>query len=126
MELNTSTNTHTSSCKSRIGSQTPRNHSTETSLSCTQASPKEVMRLHQNDINIFYKKDIEMMLTNTLSRHHLEHTTDKAQGDEQVDSLETINEIFLCESTVAALRDHMLRDIELQQVQSFIHSDSPH
>ena len=84
-----------------------------------------MMRLHQNDINIVYKKDTEMMLTDTLSRHHLDHTTDKVQGDEQVDSLETINEILLCESTVATLRDHMLRDTELQQVQSFIQSDLP-
>ena len=30
------------------------------------------------------------MVTDTLSRHHLDHTTDKAQGDKQVDRLEPI------------------------------------
>ena len=64
------------------------------------------------------------MVTDTLSRHHLDHTTDKAQGDKQVDRLEPNNEILPCESTVATLRDRMLRDSELQQVQSFIQSDS--
>ena len=86
-------------------------------------APTDVVRVRR--INIAYKKDTGMMLTDTLSRHHFDHTTDKAQGDEQVDSLETIKEILLCESTVATLRDHMLRDTELQQVQSFIQSDSP-
>ena len=86
---------------------------------------KMMVRLFPNDINIVYKKDTEMMLTDTLSRHYLDNTTNKAQGDEQVDSLETINEILLCELTVAILQDHMLRDTELQQVKSFIQSDSP-
>ena len=71
------------------------------------------------------KAILEMMLANTLSRHHLEHTTDNTQGDEQVDSLETISEILLCESTVTTLRDHALHDEELQQVQSFIQSGWP-
>ena len=42
-----------------------------------------------------------------------------------MDSLETINEILLCESTVTTLRDHTLCDAELQQVQSYIQSGWP-
>ena len=83
------------------------------------------MRLHQYDITIVYKKGTEMLIADTLSRHHLDHTTDKAQGDEEVDSLGTINEILLCESTVTTLRDHTASDAELQLVQSFIQSGWP-
>ena len=66
-----------------------------------------------------------MLIADTLSRHHLDHTTDKAQGDEEVDSLGTINEILLCESTVTTPRDHTASDAELQLVQSFIQSGWP-
>ena len=83
-----------------------------------------MMRLHQY-ITIVYKKGTEMLIADTLSRHHLDHTTDKAQGDEEVDSLGTINEILLCESTVTTLRDHTASDAELQLVQSFIQSGWP-
>ena len=84
-----------------------------------------MMRLHQYDITIVYKKGTEMLIADTLSRHHLDHTTDKAQGDEEVDSLGTINEILLCESTVTTLRDQTASDAELQLVQSFIQSGWP-
>ena len=66
-----------------------------------------------------------MLIADTLSRHHLDHTTDKAQGDEEVDRLGAINEILLCESTMTALQDHTASDAEIQLVQSFIQSGWP-
>jgi hypothetical protein len=55
------------------------------------------MRLHQYDVTIVYKKESEMLLADTLSRHHLDNSTDEARSVDsdldQVDSLEEINEI---------------------------------
>ena len=41
---------------------------------------KMMMRLHQCDITIVYKKGSEMIHADTLSRHHLYHASDKAQS----------------------------------------------
>ena len=40
---------------------------------------KMMMRLYQYDITIVYKKGTEMLIADKLSRHHLDHTTDKAK-----------------------------------------------
>ncbi|CAB4015329.1 Hypothetical predicted protein, partial [Paramuricea clavata] len=59
---------------------------------------KMMMRLHQYDLTIVYKKGTEMLLADTLSRHHLDNSTDEARSVDndldQVDSLEEINEIL--------------------------------
>ena len=89
---------------------------------------KMMMRLHQYDLTIVYKKESEMLLADTLSRHHLDNSTNEAcsvDSDlDQVDSLEEINEILNCETTTI-LQDHTTKDQDLQQVKSFIQSGWP-
>ena len=89
---------------------------------------KMMMRLHLYDLTIVYKKGSEMLLADTLSRHHLDNSTDEARSVDsdldQVDSLEEINEILNCETTTI-LQDHTTKDQDLQQVKSFIQSGWP-
>ena len=90
---------------------------------------KMMMRLHHYDVTITYKKGSEMLLADTLSRHHLESCNDEAcsiESDfEWTDSLDTINQILACETTTAKLRDETGKDHELQQVKSYIYKGWP-
>jgi hypothetical protein len=94
----------------------------------TRRLQKMMMRLHQYDLTIVYKKGSEMLLADTLSRHHLDNSTDEARSVDsdldQVDSLEEINEILNCETTTI-FQDHTTKDQDLQQVKSFIQSGWP-
>ncbi|CAB4040008.1 Hypothetical predicted protein, partial [Paramuricea clavata] len=82
-----------------------------------------MMKLQQYDSTIVYKKGSEMLLADTLSRHHLDNSTDEARSVDsdldQVDSLDEINEILNCE-TATIFQDHTTKDQDLQQVKSFI------
>jgi hypothetical protein len=66
-----------------------------------------------------------MLLADTLSRHHLDNSTDEARSVDsdldQVDSLKEINEILNCETTTI-FQDQTIKDQDLQQVKSFIQS----
>ena len=90
---------------------------------------KMMMRLHHYDVTITYKKGSEMLLADTLSRHHLESCNDEAcsiESDfEWTDSLDTINQILACETTTAELRDETGKDHELQKVKSYIYKGWP-
>jgi hypothetical protein len=85
-----------------------------------------MMRSHQYDLTIVYKKGSEMLLADTLSRHHLDNSIDDARSVDsdldQVDSLEEINEILNCETTTIF---HTTKDQDLQQVKSFIQTGWP-
>ncbi|CAB3981308.1 Hypothetical predicted protein [Paramuricea clavata] len=89
---------------------------------------KMMMRLHQYDPTVVYKKASEMLLADTLSRHHLNNSTDEARSVDsdldQVDSLEEIKEILNCVTTTI-FQDHTTKDQDLQQVKSFIQSGWP-
>ncbi|CAB4028483.1 Retrovirus-related Pol poly from transposon, partial [Paramuricea clavata] len=69
-----------------------------------------------------------MLLAETLSRHHLDNSTDEARNVDsdldQVDSLEEINEILNCETTTI-FQDYTTKDQDLQQAKSFIQSGWP-
>ena len=86
---------------------------------------KMMMRLHHYDVSIIYKKGSEMLVANTLSRHHLESCNDEEytiESDfERTDSLDTINQLLAWEPTAAKLQDETRKDQELQQVKSYIH-----
>ena len=55
---------------------------------------KMIMRLHQYDLTIVYKKGSEMLLADTLSRHHLDNSTDEARSvDSDLDQVDSLEEI---------------------------------
>ena len=93
---------------------------------------KMMMRLQHYDITIQYKKGTEMLLADTLSRHHLESSSHNAKeaGESQEDTVETdeleqINQLLTSEATTNKYRNETEKDQELQTVKLFIQSGWP-
>ena len=91
-----------------------------------------MLRLHQYDITIHYKKGTEMLLADTLRRHHLEHSTcdteetPKSAGNvEDTDKLEEINQLLTSKTTTMEFRDETQKDQDLRTVKTFIQSGWP-
>ena len=88
------------------------------------AAPKRfqrlLMRLMQYDVEIKYRRGLEMYLADTLSRAYLPHEHHPGKADQEVERIHSVNFLSVSEPQIQEIREETAKDAILQSLKAVI------